>query len=441
MMNTGDQIMKKRSWTGLLSLAVLIVSLQTDAQSSATQYTVSSASIDQVVEPDRTQVQKKRTNEPAKCGDNNEVRVNIWTGSEKIAWLEKMRVRWEQSQKNTINRKVIKIVNTSVGSVSGATAVANGMVDGQGCGNIQVWSPASTAYQSWVTDAYSDRVLMTNDPLVRTPMVFAMLEGTQKGIETKTQRPMSFNTIAQVLDQEYDQKYSVNNVTGNFAFSDRVNPLRFGITMPGESNSGVTALISMAYEYFAENRERGLRPIRGIINIEHLKNAQFQGYLSFMKGQVNTRFNSTADLAREFGAEGSTLDGVFIYENTALEQIDNLALRRSQKKIVLKYPTYNVWNDNPYYIVRNGSTIEQQDAARLFLAFLLERDQQLAAMEDGFRPASSAVTNEEVEKRFAPYKSKGFVLDVDSVSKTVNNQSGDVIRGLLHVFTRVKALN
>lgn len=111
--------------------------------------------------------------------------------------------------------------------------------------------------------------------------------------------------------------------------------------------------------------------------------------------------------------------------------------------ISVKYPKYNVWNDNPYYILKHKSSLEQQDAARVFLDYLLEKEQQLMALNPqygGFRPVSPEVSQDEIDKVFLKFKDRGVSLEPRNESRFLDAQAGEVLRGLFYVFDEVKGV-
>ena len=73
------------------------------------------------------------------------------------------------------------------------------------------------------------------------------------------------------------------------------------------------------------------------------------------------------------------------------------------------YPKFNLWNDNPYYVLDvPWSGEEQRRAAQVFLDFRLSEAVQTRAMEHGFRPANVSVPTRSAESPFVRYASAGI---------------------------------
>jgi Ca-activated chloride channel family protein len=83
-----------------------------------------------------------------------------------------------------------------------------------------------------------------------------------------------------------------------------------------------------------------------------------------------------------------------MYENlVAAQETQRLAGQTTQQPVVAIYPKEGTfWSNHPYCIL-NAPWVgeEQAEAAEAFLAFLLERPQQVRALEYGFRPADPEV--------------------------------------------------
>jgi Ca-activated chloride channel family protein len=90
----------------------------------------------------------------------------------------------------------------------------------------------------------------------------------------------------------------------------------------------------------------------------------------------------------------SYLSAAVMYENLVVAQESKrLAGQSNQGPVVAIYPKEGTfWSNHPYAILNAPwVTAEQQAAAKDFEAFLLDRPQQLKAIELGFRPADPAI--------------------------------------------------
>ena len=97
--------------------------------------------------------------------------------------------------------------------------------------------------------------------------------------------------------------------------------------------------------------------------------------------------NSTANLMRDMVLKGpSTYRWRLVYESVAIDFLPNAEGRWGELHVV--YPTQNIWNDNPYYILdTEWSTPEHREAAEAFLKFLMSESVQKEALSTASAPA------------------------------------------------------
>jgi hypothetical protein len=362
--------------------------------------------------------------------DRDVIEVKIAAGSEKRGWFEEAAALFiKNPQFNQINGKPIRIVVDKIGSIKSANLILEGKTIHHGRNEYQVWAPASSIFRTVVEDAFEgERLFETDDSVARSPMVFVTWEPVQQAIDAKIQKSMSFDTITEVFSRELR--------------GEKVDPngrsYQFGFTRPQDSNSGAVALIAMAYEFFAKDRNRYK------IRAEDLQIPDFQAYLAFMKYMSDQTKTSTGKLAEplmQAGYGGQPLSTVYVYENLAVK----LAyIRRVNDpdgaKPIIRYPKYNLVSDHPYYALRHGNSKEQMEAAVRFKDFLLTRDMQLLALQsEGFRPVSTEIANEEMNQVLGDFVAEnGLIPDLIKASQIlIPSQSGDVIRALVHTYAAV----
>ena len=108
----------------------------------------------------------------------------------------------------------------------------------------------------------------------------------------------------------------------------------------------------------------------------------------------------------------STYDAIFVYESVAIDRLHN-AENKWRDSLQIVYPKYNMWNDNPYYILDvPWSSPEQRAAAQAFLDYLASEPVQRSAMAHGFRPASLSVPTADADSPFVKYRDYGLKLDI-----------------------------
>lgn len=362
--------------------------------------------------------------------DRQVIEVKIAAGSEKQGWFEEAARRFmDDPNLNRIDGKPIRVVVDKIGSIKSADLILSGKTVRNGRNEYQVWAPASSLFRSVVEDAFTGgKLFETDESVARSPMVFVTWAPVQRAIDEKIQKSMSFDTIAEIFSREL----------GGESIDPNGRTFQFGYTRPQDSNSGAVALVTMAYEFFAKDHGRYR------IRVDDLKNPDFQGYLAFMKYMSDQTKTSTGKLAEplmQAGYGGQPLSSVYIYENLAVK----LAFIRKINdpdgpKPIIRYPKYNVVSDHPFYTLRHANSKEQVEAARRFKDFLLTRAMQLLALQqEGFRPVSTEISNQEMNDVFGEVVAEnGLVPDLIKASQIlVPAQGGQVIQALIRTYTEL----
>jgi hypothetical protein len=362
--------------------------------------------------------------------DRDVIEVKIAAGSEKRDWFETAAERFAaEPVLNSIDGKPIRLIIDKIGSVKSGRLIRDGKSVHGDRNEYQVWAPASSAFRGVVEDAFEGgKLFETDDSVARSPMVFVTWAPVQARIDAVVQKSMSFDTITDIYARELNGEILGPN--------GRI--YQFGFTRPDSSNSGAAALVTMAYEFFAEDRPRYK------IRMQDLKDPAFQAYLAFMKYMSDQSKTSTGKLAEplmQAGYGGQPLSTVYIYENLAVK----LAYIRAANapdgaKPVIRYPRFNLVSDHPYYVLRHGNSREQVEAAQRFKDFLLTRDMQLMALQkEGFRPVSTEITNEEMNQVFGDFVAdNGLIPDLIKASQVlVPPQDGAVIQALIETYGKL----
>lgn len=344
------------------------------------------------------------------------VEINIAYGTEKEQWFAAVAAEFQRSEAG----RGITIGLHGMGSIEGARAV----LEGSEPIPIHVWSPASTAYRDifereWRARQKKSPILKAEN-LVLTPLVFVMWQARHEAFLKKYPR-VRFRTIAEAMREPGGWKAIADHPEwGRF---------KFGHTHPEQSNSGLLALVLMAYGFF--DKEFNLTG-------EDIEKAEFQNWLrQFERGVVRpggVLTHSTGDMMREMVLRGPTqYDCVLVYENLAIGYLD--AARDSWGQLVVEYPEPNIWNDHPYYILDvPWSDARQRAAAGAFLRFLMSEPIQRRALEHGFRPGNTAVSARQPESPLVRHAAHGLRIEPPRMSEP---PSSEVIRDLLSSFSRI----
>lgn len=340
-----------------------------------------------------------------------QVQIGIAYGTEKQRWLEWAVAEFAKASEG----KRISVELIPMGSLEGAHAVLAGDK------RINVWSPASAAYkdtfvQEWQVK-YTGNPILKEEPLALTPMVFVMWDERYRAFIQKY-KVVSFDTINQALQEK----------TGwdGIAHQPDWGLFKFGHTHPNQSNSGLLTIVLAAYTFNHKTKD---------LTVRDVVNADFQQWLAKLERGTSGMVNSTGNLMKEMVLKGpSSYDAAIVYENVGIDFLKNAEGRWGQIRII--YPEYNIWNENPYYIIdAPWSTLDQRKAAQTFLDFLLSERIQREALVHGFRPANPNVPVKFAESPFATYAASGVQIDLQ---KICDPPKAEVVNNLLASWQRTQ---
>lgn len=340
-----------------------------------------------------TKVKTKEYMDPQKYRPKKSVKLGIAYGTEKKKWL-----KWAVEEfAKTEAGKHVTIDLIPMGSVEGAKAVL-----GQDK-RIHVWSPASSLVEPLLSEPWerehAKTPILSDAPLVLTPMVYVMWEDRYDAFAAKYGE-LNWKTIGEALGED----------TGWAAIADKPEwgVFTFGHTMPTHSNSGLMSLVLMGYDYF--DVMRGLKA-------RQIMDASFVDWLNTTQENMDAEQTSTGRLYTDMLRYGpSTLNGVMVYENLAMANLDTAKGRWGAVKVV--YPKRTVWNDNPYFILDvPWSSPAHHEAAKVFQSFLMSADAQRVARDKYlFRPGNVELPIVEPGSSFERLKDV-VVIDVPAIRR------------------------
>src|SRR5215813_3706920 len=216
----------------------------------------------------------------AKTSESNQwkgatVEIGIAFGTEKKTWME-----WAvQEFSKTADGQKIKINLIPKGSLEGAQALVSGDK------NINVWCPASSLYkETFVQDwqvKYGNNPVLKEDNLALTPMVFVAWNERYQAFVQKY-KSLNFTTISQALREKGGWEA--------IARKPEWGLFKLGHTHPGKSNSGLTTLVLMAYDFSGKTRD---------LTLKDILNVDFQNWMLGLEQGVNGLSDSTGTLMRE----------------------------------------------------------------------------------------------------------------------------------------------
>jgi Ca-activated chloride channel family protein len=305
----------------------------------------------------------------------NKVTVDIVYGSEKKEWLEPLVQEFNAAQNKTKDGKIIEVKATAIGSIESVRGIIDGSLQ------PTVWSPASSVYlpvanAEWKKTHSGDLFTGTPSDLVLSPVVIAMWRPMAQALGWPS-KSIGWEDIAQLATSPDGWKAFNHPEWGNF---------KFGHTHPGYSNSGLVSIIAETYA--------GLKKQRGLTEAD-LQSPDLKKFLSDVESSVIHYGSSTGFFAdRMFGNGPSYLSAAVMYENLVVAQeAKRLSGESSQIPVVAIYPKEGTfWSNHPYVILdAPWVTAEQKEAAETFETFLLDKPQQLKALDLGFRPSDPSI--------------------------------------------------
>jgi len=341
---------------------------------------------------------------PLIAGPKPPVELGIAYGTEKRRWLE-----WAAAEfAATPEARGVRVNLIPMGSLEGAHAILSGNKQ------IHVWSPASSLYrQSFVRDweaRFGTSPIAKEEVLGLTPMVLVFWKSRFDAYRAKSPE-ISLRTMSHAVntDQFWD-RVAAKPDWGRF---------KLAFTHPNQSNSGLMALLVMAYEFHKKNKGLSVADVVG---------DEFQEYLARFQGSVSAESNSTGNLMREMVLRGpATYDALLVYESVVIDYLDRAEGRWEPLRVA--YPRYNLWSDNPYCILNTPwTTPAHQKAAEAFLRFLISPAAQQRMLDHGFRPGNPTVSLKDAASPFSRYAGCGLSIDLGGMCETPSPEALENLR-------------
>jgi Ca-activated chloride channel family protein len=303
------------------------------------------------------------------------VTITIYYGSEKEEWLEPLVAEYNAQKNKTAEESTIVVEATPMGSIESANGIIAETI------KPTVWSPASSVYipvanAGWKQSHAEDLVVGTPNDLVLSPVVIAMWEPMAKTLGWPDE-PLGWADIAALATSEEGWAAYGYPEWGEF---------KFGHTHPNHSNSGIVSIIAETYAGTGKQRD---------LTLDDIQDEAVQSFVADVESSVIHYGRSTGFFARRMFERGpSYLSAAVMYENLIVAQeTKRIAGDSAQLLVVAIYPKEGTfWSNHPYAVLNAPwVTDEQREAAEAFEAYLLDRPQQLKALEYGFRPADPSI--------------------------------------------------
>jgi hypothetical protein len=336
--------------------------------------------------------------------------------TEKKDWLETAIAEFHKANPR------IRVKLLGKGSLDAASAILDGT------DKPVLWSPADSLVANllgsdWQTKNQAPLFPTTGDtgpqPLLLTPMVFAVWEERAKVLEPTGSGQLSWKAIQR----------AVNSPRGwaGIGGKPQWGFITLGHTDPNKSNSGMQAIALMAYEYFH---------ITSGLTVDQLLDPKFQDFVKDIERGVQHFESSTGTFMTDMIRFGpSKYDIAVVYESLAVSQLENAQGRWGSLHIY--YPPVTIWSDHPIVLLAAPwVTAAQAKAGAQLIAFLRSAPVQTTALRFGFRPANTSVPLKAPDgsnpfARSAPY---GLSLELPPAAQPPD---GTVIRNMLMMWSRV----
>jgi hypothetical protein len=341
------------------------------------------------------------------------IAVTIWYSSEKKDWLEAAAARFAATSPTYAGRPIqIQFVGMDSREMAERAAARNW----GGAAPPTALSPASGF---WLAAA--------GVPVAETPRSLALSPLVVVGWEERA----SALWPGGPGDLWGELHGAIANPEGWRALGgqEQWGPVKLGHARPTTSNSGVQALILMAYGFFGKS---------GGLTSADISNPEFQLWLADLESGVPTFSDSSSGFMNDMVLAGpSKYDFAVIYENLALRSMD-AALSRQNQALRIFYPPATLLSDHPFAALA-GDWVqpEERAVANQFRDFLLTRPIQELALQYGFRPADPGVSIESGDPNnpFRKYAQNGAQT---GISTRAEEPSPDVVEALIELWqTRV----
>ena len=320
-------------------------------------------------------------------------------GSEKKSWIEEATRLFSATEAG----RGVRVRLVAAGSGEIIEDVLSGKLQ------AHVVSPASAAFvvigNGRSRESGAGDLVGATRPLVSSPIVLAIWSDRAEAAGW-TSRPVSW---VQVFEAARDPKKWAD-LTASKPVAGR---FLLGHTDPENSNSGLHALILMAYGASGK--------FDGSLSRTDLTRPEFAAYLSGLEASVVQPLDSsTGFLAKSMLKKGpSGMTAAILYENLVIESNKSLAASGQPSRIVAIYPTEGTFpSEHPVGLVeRPWVTAPHRRAAEAYIAFLLEKPQQEKAKAYGFRPSDPSLPLDDLLKpEFGVSAAASKVLPTPSAS-------------------------
>lgn len=301
--------------------------------------------------------------------DPNAVQLVFTYGSEKEAWIRAATEAFNNGDHRNAAGRRIEVEAIPMGSGECIDELLNETR------KAHLTSPASAAFITLANAQSRARngkdLIDRTENLVLSPVVIAMWRPMAEALGWPS-KAVGWNEVLAL--SRNPQGWAA---TGHPEWG----PFRFGHTHPESSNSGLISILAEVYA--ATGKKSGLQ----VTDVDDAKTVEF---VRGIEQSVVHYGSSTGFFGRKMFANGPRyLSAAVLYENMVIDA--NVNQRGTmQFPVVAIYPKEGTfWSDHPVGIVnRPWVTDVEREAAKIYIDYLLAREQQEKAIPFGFRPGA-----------------------------------------------------
>jgi Ca-activated chloride channel family protein len=334
-------------------------------------------------------------------------------GSEKKHWLKEVTEAFNASHTKIGNGKIIHVQAIPMGSGETMRQILDEHT------KAHLWSPASGAFVKLGNAESETRLgkplVGKTRELVLSPVVIAMWKPMAKALGWGT-KPVGWSDILELTRHQDGWAALGQPQWGRF---------KFGHTHPKYSNSGLISLFAEVYAATGKTSK---------LTLEDVEKPETGKFLEEIEHAVVHYGSSTGFFGRKlFGNGPRYLSAAVLYENMVIESYDRRKHPDLPFPVVAIYPKEGTfWSDHPVGVVdRPWVTDAHREAAEIYIEYLLEKEQQQAAMRYGFRPAN-------IEIELAAPLDTAHGIDPNEPKTTLEVPSVPVMDAILKLWRKHK---
>jgi len=306
---------------------------------------------------------------PAESNPAGKVALTFTYSSEKEDWIKQVTADFNRQDKRIAGGKSIAVDAIAMGSGDCIDEILNGTR------KPHIISPASGAFiklGNAQSRAKTGKDLIgSTENLVLSPVVIAMWKPMAEALGWgKT--PVGWGEILEL---------SKNGAGWGSKGFPQWGPFLFGHTSPETSNSGLIALFAEAYA--------GAGKVSNL-TADDANSEKVARYVSAIEQSVVHYGTSTGFFGKKMFSNGPQyLSAAVLYENMVIDSYDKSKYTMPFPVVAIYPKEGTFWSDHPAGVVeREWVGPEEREAAKVYIDFLLARQQQEKAVALGFRPGS-----------------------------------------------------